>query len=459
MTSHAAHHPLDSEQPDPSQISPLAAHRDPLRIDRVPVVASARSLDRLMEVIQELSLARTLVTVMDIVQRAAPRLTGADGAALVLRDGDCCYYAEEDAMQPFLRGRRFPMTESIGGWAMLHRQPAVIEDIYADPRVHADRNRPTFVKSLAVVPIRTAEPIGAIGNYWSRRHRPTLEEVRVLQALADSTSIAIENVRVYAELEKRVRERTAALETANQELEAFSSSVSHDLRAPLTLIGGFSEVLARDYADRLDAAGRSYLRDIEGGVQQMSALIQDLLELSRSGRAELRREEFDVSALAASVVEELRRLHGGRTVAASIEAGLHARGDESLVRIVLENLLGNAWKFTSKVPDARVEVGTMRRDGGDAAAAGEPIFFVRDNGAGFDAARAERLFQPFQRLHTVREFPGTGIGLATVRRVILRHGGRVWAESAVGKGTSVYFTLPWGGRQDGRLAPRPPLAG
>lgn len=166
-------------------------------------------MERLIEVVQQLSMARDLPTVMDIVRRAARNLTGADGATFVLRDGDKCFYAEEDAISPLWKGQRFPMNICISGWVMLNRVPAVIEDIYADPRIPADAYRPTFVRSLAMVPIRTMEPIGAIGNYWAHTHRPTSEQVRLLQALADTTAVAMENVRIYEELEQRVRERTS----------------------------------------------------------------------------------------------------------------------------------------------------------------------------------------------------------------------------------------------------------
>jgi GAF domain-containing protein len=175
-------------------------------------------LEFLVDVIQELSLTRTLDTVMQIVRTAARRLTGADGATFVLRDGDQCHYAEEDAIAPLWKGRRFPLSACISGWVMLNRQPAVIPDIYADPRIPAEAYRPTFVKSLVMVPIRTIAPLGAIGNYWADCRQPSDHEVRLLQTLADSTAVALENVQVYQELEQRVQKRTAELQEANNEL-------------------------------------------------------------------------------------------------------------------------------------------------------------------------------------------------------------------------------------------------
>jgi diguanylate cyclase (GGDEF)-like protein len=176
------------------------------------------TVEELVTIVQKLSMARDLETVMSIVRVAARELTGADGATFVLRDRDQCFYAEENAIGPLWKGRRFPMDACISGWSMLHRQAAAIEDIYKDARIPADAYRPTFVHSLVMVPIRTLDPIGAIGNYWARRHRPTAEQIKLLQALADTTAVALENVRVYGELEQRVRDRTAALEVVNNEL-------------------------------------------------------------------------------------------------------------------------------------------------------------------------------------------------------------------------------------------------
>lgn len=182
---------------------------------RVPY---SQAIEALVTVVQKLSLARDLETVMSIVRVAARELTGADGATFVLREQGQCFYAEENAISPLWKGRRFPMEACISGWVMLHREPALIEDIYKDPRIPVDAYRPTFVRSLAMVPIRAFDPIGAIGNYWGRRHRPTAQEMKLLQALADTTAVALENVRVYAELEQRVRDRTAELRALNDEL-------------------------------------------------------------------------------------------------------------------------------------------------------------------------------------------------------------------------------------------------
>jgi signal transduction histidine kinase len=397
--------------------------------------AYVHGMERLVTAIQELSLARDLAAIIAIVRKAARDLTSADGATFVLRDGEMCFYADEDAIAPLWKGSRFPLQACVSGWAMLHREAVVIPDIYADARVPADAYRPTFVKSLALVPIRTSAPIGAIGNYWASPHRASAAEVKLLQALADSTSVAMENVQLYADLEQRVRERTAQLEQTNKELEAFSYSVSHDLRAPLRSIDGFSQALAEDLADKLDPEALGYLSRVRGAARRMSELIEDLLELSRTSRANIERQDVDVSALALEVARTLEKREPTRQVTLVVQPGLRAHADPRLLRVVFENLLGNAWKFTGKRADARVEVTSETGDGG------ERVLCVRDNGAGFDMQFAAKLFAPFQRLHDAKEFPGNGIGLATVQRIVHRHGGHVWAEGRLDQGAVFRFTL------------------
>jgi DNA-binding response OmpR family regulator len=237
---------------------------------------------------------------------------------------------------------------------------------------------------------------------------------------------------------REIAERRAAfaeeLERKNKELEAFSYSVSHDLRAPLRSIASYSEILLEECGAKLDAMGRLHLGRIRAAAQRMGELIDDLLELSRVSRAKLKRERLSLSQLAHAVAQELERGEPARRVTLVIEEGLFLDADGRLVRVILENLFGNAWKFTSKTARPKIELGTVERDGALA-------YFVRDNGAGFDMTHAERLFKPFQRLHGETEFPGTGIGLATVARIVERHGGRVWAEAAPGGGATIFFTL------------------
>ena len=292
------------------------------------------------------------------------------------------------------------------------------------------------VHSVAVVPIRVRlRVIGALSLFRSSPdHAYSRDDLTLLADLADRAGLAIENARLYDELERRVAERTSELEAANHELETFSYSVSHDLRTPLRGIDGFAAALNAEYGERLDAQGQRYLQRIRSGTQRMSALIDDMLNLSRLNRAALRDEAIDLAALAREVASTLKRHAPQRRVELTIDEPLTGRGDSRLLTVVLENLLGNAWKFTAATPQARIHVGQLQQDG-------QAVYFVRDNGAGFDMAYADKLFTPFQRLHTAEEFEGTGVGLATVQRIITRHRGRIWAEGAPGRGATFYFTL------------------
>ena len=237
--------------------------------------------------------------------------------------------------------------------------------------------------------------------------------------------------KLNASLERRVAELLAA----NKELEAFSYSVSHDLRAPLRAIDGFCHALMEDYANKLDSQGRGYLERVRAAVQRMDQLVDGILRLARTSRTEIRRTRVDMNALAKTVALELEQRNPGRQVEFVVAPALVVNADADLLRSALENLLSNAWKFTGKHARARIEVGSVQHDG-------ETAFFVRDDGAGFDPAYANELFGAFQRLHTPEEFEGTGIGLAIVQRVVHRHGGRVWAAGETEKGATFYFTLP-----------------
>jgi signal transduction histidine kinase/CheY-like chemotaxis protein len=403
--------------------------------ERLALVRKNQRMARLVTAIQELSLARDLDGIMATVRKAARELTGADGATFILRADDCCHYADEDAIEPLWKGQKFPLQRCVSGWVMLNSKTAVIEDIYADPRVPVEAYRPTFVKSMAMVPIRSESPIGAIGNYWATKRMPSAEEVEVLEMLANTTSVAMENVRVYNELEQRVKLRTAELHAANKELESFTEAVAHDLGAPIRCVRGFAEILAKECGPNLGDSAKSLLNRIQNSAVFMRSLIDDLMRLSRVTRTELKEEKVSLTALAKDILKQLTAAMPEREVEIQIADGLTVRGDRGLLRIAMENLLSNAWKYTGKSGKARIEFGQM------AQADGTPAYYVRDNGAGFNMQYAGRLFQPFQRMHTQDDFPGTGIGLTTVNRIIQRHGGRVWAEGEVNKGATFYFAL------------------
>jgi signal transduction histidine kinase len=261
--------------------------------------------------------------------------------------------------------------------------------------------------------------------------------VRVRGIIADVNDrrLVEEEIRTLnAELEQRVAARTTQLERVNHELETFAYSVSHDLRAPLRAVDGFSKVLLDDYAEKLGGDGRHYLERVRAGAVRMGTLIDEILKLSRLSRQRFEREPIDLSALAREIVAELSSVEPDRHVMVEIEDGLVAEADRGLVQSVLQNLLGNAFKFTAKTERAQVRFGAVEQDG-------VPVYFVADNGAGFDMAHAKRLFRPFQRLHRESEFPGTGIGLPTVVRAVHRHGGTIWAHGAVNEGATFHFTL------------------
>ena len=395
-----------------------------------------RGLSRLLVAVQELSLARDLQSIMSIVRHVARELTGADGATFVLRDGDKCFYADEDAIAPLWKGQRFLLDRCISGWVMLNREPVVIADIYADARIPVEAYRPTFVKSLVMVPIREKDPIGAIGNYWARRYVPPDSDIELLQALANTVAVAMENVNLYGELGGRVRSRTVQLEAANLELEAFSYSVAHDLRGPLHAIGGYADLLAMKLEGQLDKEAQDFLGEIHAGVERMTDLIDDLLRLAQFGRVELKPVRVDLGEVAREMFSRISNMAPGRQVEFVVRPGLEAWGDRGLLRIVMDNLLSNAWKYSARRPVAVIEFGRLLPH------EGQRVFYVRDNGAGFDPRFSEKLFAPFKRLHRDQEFEGTGVGLATVQRILHRHGGLIWAEAEVDKGATFYFSLP-----------------
>ena len=310
-----------------------------------------------------------------------------------------------------------------------------------DPSAHPDRigtpeGHPPLTAFLGFSLTGGGKTIGMVG-LGNRDGGYRAEDQEAAESLAPAIVEALERKRAEEEikqLNESLLRRAAELEVSNKELEAFSYSVSHDLRAPLRHIDGFSRVLLEDYQNSLDEAGKHHLERLRAASQRMGQLIDDMLKLSRITRAEIRHESVDLSRLARKVTGELQQAEPGRRVELALREGIIGRGDPRLLQVVLENLLANAWKFSSKRAVAKIEFGVAHNDD-------RPVYYVKDNGVGFDMAYVSKLFGAFQRLHRSEEFPGTGIGLATVQRIIHRHGGRVWAEGEVDRGATLYFTL------------------
>ncbi len=351
-----------------------------------------------------------------IVEEYPPSPEVPNGVYQVLRTGEAVYLPEVDA--------------------------DFIAQAAQDER-HRELLKAIGIRSLVILPLSArGQQLGTLSLLTAESGRRLGKaELELARELAMRGAMAIDTARLYQEaqalneeLEQRVKARTKQLEEAVHELEAFSYSVSHDLRAPLRSINGFSQALLEDYSHALPEQARDYLQRIRAGAQRMGELIDDLLTLSRLARSELHFKQVDLSRLAHQLSESLREAEPDRSVITRIQDGLKAKGDERFLALALGNLLENAWKFTVHREEAVIEVGQQSQP--------PHAFYVRDNGVGFDMAYASRLFTPFQRLHTSDNFAGSGIGLATVQRIVHRHGGRVWAEAEVGKGATFYFTLP-----------------
>jgi PAS domain S-box-containing protein len=389
----------------------------------------------LIESIQQLSSAQSLDSVQDIVAISARRLIGADGATLVFKENDHCFYVNEDAIEPLWKGKKFPMDSCISGWVMENKKPVVIEDIFSDDRIPKDLYSATFVKSLAMVPVNISEPIGAIGNYWKETYIPTETEIQLLQTLADAAARSIENINLYAELELRVKKRTEQLQAANKELETFTYSVSHDLKAPLRGIDGYSKLLMDDYGSRLNEEASHFIKTIRSSTLQMNQLINDLLSYSRLERSEVKQEKIKLQPFVERIVsgfsDELQKT--GATVKMHLPEN-QITADSTGLSIALRNFIENALKFSSEKIKPSIEIGYEEKPG-------SWIIFVKDNGVGFDMKYHDRIFDIFQRLHRAEDFPGTGIGLAMVAKAMQRMGGKTWAESSLGNGATFFIEL------------------
>lgn len=390
---------------------------------------------RLVDVILELSTARSLARVQEIVRRAARRLTGADGATFILRDGEQCFYADEDAIAPLWKGRRFPLTACISGWAMLHREPVVIEDVYVDARIPHEAYRPTFVKSLVMVPIRTERPLGAIGVYWARERRASTFEVRELQALADSTAITIENLTLVDEL----RTACTAAESANRLKDEFLNVLSHELRTPMTPIVAWSSSLCE--TPMSDAEVREAATAIRACAEKHLAQIDDLLDLAQmlAGSLRLHRQPTDLAPIVADALARATaeaRDKGVTVQMASAGPALPVLADGPRLQQAIAQLLANAVKFTPSGGSVRVEA---------QADEDHVRVVVRDTGEGIPSDFLPHVFDDFRQADSTstRATGGMGIGLALVRELVALHGGSVTASSpGAGQGSAFALVFP-----------------
>lgn len=399
------------------------------------VRAQLSATERLVEVAQELSMARDLAGITAIVRHAARELTGADGATFVLREGELCFYADEEAIAPLWKGHRFPMGACISGWTMLHAEAAVVEDIYADERIPHDAYRPTFVASLAMVPIRTAAPVGAIGNYWAKRHRATDGEVKLLRALADLTSVAMENVQLYAALETRLREVQEAVKARDE----FISIAAHELRTPLTAmllqLQRLQELSSDGASGERTRLTESAARSV-AAARRFAALVDGLLDASRleRGRLELDLEEFDLREAAREVLDRFAPTARRARCELSVVAPEPVRGRWDRLRIehVLTHLMSNALKYGAGRPIH------IRLEAQQSTAHVE----VRDHGAGIAPETAGKIFERFGRSGAINHYAGLGLGLYLAREVVEAHGGTIRFESACGEGCTFIIDLP-----------------
>jgi len=391
------------------------------------------AMESLIGVVQELSQAKDLDTVMAIVRDAARRLTNADGATFVLRDGDQCYYADENAISPLWKGQRFPMSKCVSGWVMLNRVPAVIEDIYNDPRVPSDAYKPTFVKSLAMVPIRKEKPIGAIGNYWATKRMPSEEEVYILEALANTTSVALENVQLYDELQKKVvrlQEQQVRITEQHETLEVFTRALAHDLKEPVRTMQSFIGLI--NQPQQQSEKIKKYNEYIQTAADRMSALIDAVFRYTQLDDSEQSvKKPCSMQSIIESVKANLAQLINEQEAVIVSGQLPDIYVDPEQIMLVMQNLVANAIQHGKK----GVAVSIAFEEQPD-----QLLFTVSDNGIGIASEYLVKVFQPFKRLMNNPEH--LGLGLAICRKIIESHRGKIWCTSEENKGTDFHFTLP-----------------
>jgi signal transduction histidine kinase len=393
-------------------------------------------VEEITQVITKLSEASTIKEVADIVSTSARRLAGSDGATFMILEDDQCHFIDEDAVTPLRKGQYLSMDSCLGGQCIQEGAPIAIRDVDTDKRVPQGNYDHTFVKSALIVPIRKVSSIGAIGNYWAQEHKPTNSEIRSLQALADSVSVAIRDIELRNSMEKLVEERTRALQAVNDELQTFAYTVAHELKNPLAVVKTNTWSLKEIFGGELSEKALLCVSRAENAANRMRNQIDNMLSMYRVTKHQIESIDVDLSFMGLEIFRDLQEAEPLRKVSISVQKQLSVYGDDGMLRVVLENLINNAWKYTSKVKEAQIELGLQEDE------IHGNVFFIKDNGAGFDMENARNLFGVFQRFHSDEEFSGTGVGLASAQRIINKHGGQIWAEAAPGKGATFFFTLP-----------------
>lgn len=391
----------------------------------------------LTKAVEALSDALNLESITRIIADSARQIAGADGATFVLRDEDQCFYFDENAISPLWKGKKFPLEMCISGWSMLNKQVVLIPDIYSDSRVPQDAYRPTFVKSLCMVPIRAHDPIGAIGCYWSNGYQPNQEQIKMLQILANTTATTLENFELKQKLSRRNLEKEV-LTKRQEDLELQLHSLVHDLKSPLTTMMGFTEMLQMRLQKVDDKKSKEYAESILSVGDSLHRQIDKMLNVYRLSQSSIEKQFVDLTPLAHQIVEGLIAQNPTRDYQISIDSNMKVMADLDLIRMALENLIANAFKYSARKDQVWVRIGKVEQD----ATAESQQFFIEDRGAGFSPKDVDKLFKPLSRLHKDTEFEGTGLGLASVARIIELHGGQVSAEGRPAEGAKFYFTLP-----------------
>ncbi len=400
-------------------------------------MVSESSSKILVDAATRLTSASTIEAITQIVTETARKLVGSDGATFILKENDLCYYVDEDGISTLWKGKKFPMSSCISGWSMINKKSVIITDIYKDDRIPHDVYKPTFVKSLCMVPIRKDSPIGAIGNYWKKTTHPSFEEVELLQILADLMSNSIENLELRNSVKDKVMQNEN-LKSKYQDLEAYIHCLAHDLKSPLTSLTGLSDLMLVSLGEKNYDKTKRYAESLQDCTKNLGLQVEKILGLYRASHENIQPKTIDFRGMVQDIIDSLMIQYPSKEVSLEIEKDLQALADPILLRIVMENLINNSFKFSQHGNTLKIKMGKSESEGNFST------FYVKDNGVGLDAADAGKLFKPLSRLHDEKAYPGLGLGLYSVSKIIELHGGKVKADGKVKEGSTFYFSLPTG---------------